>query len=60
MLQTTIGTEIVLDMISTVRRLCHFFGTSSDFQVGAIDDKIICVEGAGKFATIKTMAKSLC
>lgn len=46
-------------MISTVRRFCHFFRASSDFQVGAFDDKIIRVESAGKFATIETVAKYL-
>lgn len=46
-------------MISTVRRFCHFFRTSSDFQVGTFDDKIIRVESAGKFATIEAVAKCL-
>lgn len=56
---TAVWTEIVLNMISTVRRFCHFFRTSSDFQIGTFDDKIIRVESAGKFATIKTVAKCL-
>lgn len=59
MVHTTVWTEIVLDMIPAVRRFRYFSRTSSDFQVGTFDDKIVRIESAGKFAAIETVAYCL-
>lgn len=53
---TTVRAEIVLDMISAVRCFRHFFWVSSYLQVRPFDDKIVCVETAGEFTAIQTVA----
>lgn len=59
-MRTTIPTEIILNMIPTIRRLRQLFGSSTgNFQVLGFDDEVICGEGAGELAAVDAVAYSL-
>lgn len=59
MIHTTVRTEIVLDMVSTIGCFCHFFRTSRDIQFGTFDEDTIGTERACKLAAIEAVAKCL-
>lgn len=59
MIQTTIGTEIIPNVISTIRCLFHFFRVSGDIQFGSFDDVVVAVGCSRKFAAVEAVAQSL-
>ena len=56
MIQTTIRTEIIPNVISTIRFLFHFFWISGDVQFGGFDDVVVAVGCSRKFAAIEAVA----
>lgn len=59
MVQTTVRTEIIPNIISTIWCFCHFFRISRDIQFCTFDDIIVGIGCPGKLATIETVAQSL-
>jgi hypothetical protein len=57
--QTTVGTEIIFDIISTIRCFWYFFWTSRDLHFCNFNNETIGERCPGKFATVDAVAQSL-
>ena len=46
-------------MVAAVRSLRDFLGSTSDFQIGGLDNKTVREQSSGELATTRTMAEGL-
>lgn len=56
---TTVGAEVVLDIVSTICLLGDFFWTSGDTQGLCLNDIAVGIGRPGEFTTVETVAESL-